>query len=252
MQLSELATALDDLLSTADFPGDRALNGLQVGGDWEVAKVAFALDARLPVVRRAIRGGANLLVVHHGLFWGRPFPLTGSIYDLVSEASGHELGIYACHLPLDAHPEFGVNATWADILGLTGTAPFAQVWGAPLGQCGNLDQTIPLENLVHRIAQETGEEVTVRAYGPTNVTRVAVLAGSVGPGELEAAVAARADVLITGEPSLPTDIAAEFAGINLLFAGHTATEIVGIQALRQEVERRFQLETFLIHEKTGV
>ncbi len=252
MRLTEFATALDHLLDTPRYFRDRSLNGLQIGGDWPVERVALALDARISTVQMAVAAKANVLVVHHGLFWGHPFPWTGGHYQLLELAVANGLGIYACHLPLDANPDFGINVRWGQRLGVHDGGPFTEAAGNPLGICGNLGKTISVQALAAKVEEITGEPVTLRLHGPGRVGRVAVLAGSVGPAEVAAAAVAGAQVLITGEPSLPTDIAAELAGINLLFAGHTATEIIGMESLQGEIEVRFDLATVLLHESTGV
>jgi dinuclear metal center YbgI/SA1388 family protein len=252
MKLTEFATALDGLLETSRFQKDRALNGLQIGGDWTVGRVALALDARLSSVQMAAAAKADVLVVHHGLFWGAPFPWTGTYHQLLEVAVTHKLGLYACHLPLDAQPEFGINVRWAQRLDVVDGVPFTEAAGNPLGVCGNLGQPTSIQALSAAVEALTGEPVALRAHGPARVGRVAILAGSVGPMEVAAAAGAGAHVLITGEPSLPADIAAEMAGVTLIFAGHTATEIVGMESLQVEIEHRFGLPTVLIHEATGV
>ncbi len=252
MLLSEFASTLDDLLRVAEFRGDRSLNGLQIGGDWPVTRVALALDARLSTLRMAVGAKADLLVVHHGLFWGHLFPWTGPSYRLLEEAVNHKIGIYACHLPLDSQPDFGINARWVERLGLSSSAPFSEAAGFPLGLCGELAKPVTVGELGQVVEGFTGESLLIRPHGPNRVGRVAVLAGSIGPAEVAAAAASGAQALLTGEPSLPTDIAGELHGINLLFAGHTATEIVGMESLQAEIESRFGVETVMLHEATGL
>lgn len=252
MQLNDFAAALDILLKVPESSGDRSLNGLQIGGNWLVNRVAVALDARLSTVRMAVAAKADVLVVHHGLFWGHLFPWTGPQFELLKEVVSHRLGVYACHLPLDSHPDFGINLRWAERLGLDAAEPFTEAAGFPLGMCGALDRTIAITDLAQLVEGFTGETVQVRPHGPNRVGRVAVLAGSIGPTEVAAAAAAGAHALVTGEASLPADIAGELHGIHLLFAGHTATELVGMESLQAEIESRMSLETVMLHEATGV
>ncbi len=252
MQLNEFAAALDTIFQVTEFRRDSSLNGLQIGGNWPVERVALALDARLSTLRMAVAAGADVLVVHHGLFWGHLYPWTGPYYELLEEVVANKVGLYACHLPLDSHPEFGINARWAERLGMHMSKPFTEAAGFPLGLCGTLEPAVAVDDLAKRVEEFTGETVQVRPHGPIRVERLAVLAGSIGPAEVFAAVAAGAQALLTGEPSLPTDIAGELHGIHLLFGGHTATEIVGMESLQQEVESRFGLETVMLHEATGV
>lgn len=252
MLLTDFASAMDDLLRVQEGRGDSSLNGLQIGGDWPVRRVALALDARLSTVQMAVAASANVLVVHHGLFWGHLFPWRGPHYDLLEVLVKNRVGLYACHLPLDAHPDFGINAMWAERLELRSAEPFVEVSGVLLGMLGSLARKTTVAELAERVVGQTGEPVQVRPHGPNRVGRVAVLAGSIGPAEVAAAVAAGAEALLTGEPSLAADIAGELHGIHLLFAGHTATEIVGMESLQSEVEGRLGLETVMLHESTGV
>ena len=251
MKRCDLVGWLDKTLCNGDFK-EEAVNGLQVEGDDEVELLAIAVDACQATIDAAVAAGAQMLLVHHGLFWGHLFPWTGPSYQLLEEAVNHRIGIYACHLPLDSQPEFGINARWAERLSLASPAPFTEAAGFPLGLCGELETTVTVAELGQLVEGFTGEGVQIRPHGPNRVGRVAVLAGSIGPGEVVAAAAAGAQALLTGEPSLATDIAGELHQVHLLFAGHTATEIVGIESLQAEVEARFGLETVMLHEATGL
>src|SRR5437868_15363622 len=134
MQLNELAAHLDDYLAIRDVPDYRdAVNGLQVEGREEIRRVAVAVDACLATIERAIEGGADLMIVHHGLFWGVKAPVTGAYYKRLSRLIESKVALYSCHLPLDAHPEVGNNHVLARQLGLDVGGLFSEFEGVPLG-----------------------------------------------------------------------------------------------------------------------
>jgi dinuclear metal center YbgI/SA1388 family protein len=246
----EFAGYLNEYLGVAsfqDYPG--AHNGLQVESDVPITRAAFAVDACQYTIDHAIARGANALVVHHGLFWGAAAPVTGTLYRRLSALVRADVALYSCHLPLDAHPEVGNNACLARLLGLTGVEPFGFVSGSAVGLQG--DCISARDGLVQRLRETLGVELTVLACGPHSLRRVAIVSGGAGRLIGEAADAG-VDLLLTGEGSHDTYFVAEERGVNLVYAGHYATESVGVRALQAHVEERLGLETLFIDHPTGL
>jgi len=251
MLLSEIVKYLDETLH-AEPMKDVALNGLQVGGEWEVARVGIAVDARLSTFRAAAKAGCGLLVVHHGLFWGGAFPWTGAEYERVAYLTAQSLGLYGSHLPLDAHPTQGNNAQLLQALGVTPAARFGDYRGLAVGWLGDLDAKEPREALMDRIRGILGGPADLLAYGPREVRRVAVLSGGGGAPDVLSALRAGADLMLTGEASPQLHALAEDWGANLAFGGHYATEAFGVQAVARRLEEDLGLETVFLPYPTGL
>jgi len=229
VKLSSLVDWLDrelDGASIEDYPN--ALNGLQLENAGVVTRIAVAVDAAESVIERAATAGADLLIVHHGLFWSGNRPVVGAFYRKLKVAIDSNLAIYSSHLPLDAHPKLGNNALLARAIGLKPRESFAKIG---LGCAANTT----LRTLVDRIESAVGGPAHVATGGPERVRRVAVVTGG-GGSLVERAAAAGYDTLITGEGAHHTFAAAEEARINLVYAGHYATETFGVKALAAAVE----------------
>ncbi|MEX2528167.1 MAG: Nif3-like dinuclear metal center hexameric protein [Gemmatimonadota bacterium] len=241
---------LDDLLETdgfPDYPG--AHNGLQVEGPTHLERLAVAVDASLEVIQESVRLGAGLLLVHHGLFWGGAAPLTGTRFQKVAALVNGRLALYGSHLPLDAHAEVGNSAVLARHLDLSDLTPFGRHGEKYVGWAGVRPGT--LGDLQKDLAREVDGPVMNVGAGPATVARVCVVTGS-GSSFLDEAVAAGADTLITGEAPHHAAIAAREAGLNLLLAGHYATETFGVKALAHRLEEEFQLPWDFVHRPTGL
>lgn len=250
MLAGEFAGYLDDFLGVASFQDyTGAYNGLQVEAARAIARVAFAVDACQFTIDQAVARGADALVVHHGLFWGATAPITGTRHRRLSALIRADVALYSCHLPLDAHAEVGNNACLARLLGVTNPAPFGLVSGGAVGLQGDARAT--RHEFVQRVRDALGVEPTVLPCGPADLCRVAIVSGGAGRLVSEAADAG-ADLLLTGEGSHDTYFVAEERGVNLIYAGHYATECVGIRALQAHVEERLGLDTLFIDHPTGL
>jgi dinuclear metal center YbgI/SA1388 family protein len=250
MRLSELASYLDTYLRVAEVPDwGGALNGLQVDSPREVRRVACSVDAAQACIDAAVAWGADLLLVHHGLFWDGNVALTGRRYRRVKAILGAELAVYAAHLPLDVHPDVGNNAVLARALGIEVRGSFGVYKGMPVGVWGELDVT--RDELRARLETALDGPVRLVAGGPERVRRAGVITGG-GADEIPAAVAAGLDAFITGEARHHNFFDAEEGGINLLLGGHYATETWGVRALAQHLADRFGLEWTFIDHPTGL
>jgi dinuclear metal center YbgI/SA1388 family protein len=250
MELSALCAYLDEYLDVAAFEDyGGAFNGLQLERQGEVTRLAAAVDACQHTIEAAAGQGADLLLVHHGLLWGGSGPFIGPLYRRLSAALGANLGVYSCHLPLDAHPEVGNAIGLVRALGLEPAAPFGEHRGQRLGFVVGCDE--PREAWTARVEAAVGCPVRVLATGPARVRRVAVVTGSAA-SHLEEARAARCDTLLTGEARHATYLEAEEAGLNVVLAGHYATERFGVRALAAHLAERFGLAWSFLEHDTGL
>jgi len=236
----------DHLLRTSSIGDyDGAANGLQVENSGRVTRIAAMVDASLATVQLAIKAQADLLVVHHGLFWSPTHPWTGKKYELLRALLENNLAVYSSHLPLDAHPKLGNNAQLAAALGLTKLRPFFESHGQPIGL--ETKNNISRDELASRLARATGAKPRVIPGGPKICRRIGVVTGGAG-GELKIAAASGVDTFITGEGPHWTYALAEELGLNVLYGGHYATETFGVKALAAHLSKKFRVPwTFLDH-----
>jgi dinuclear metal center YbgI/SA1388 family protein len=232
-ELTEIIAALDELLNPAAFD-DRGPNGLQVPGTHAVERVLTAVTAQRAVSERAVEARAQLVLVHHGLFWSfNPVGLTPVLAERLRPLFKHDIGLAAYHLPLDAHPEVGNNALLADALGATDHEPFAGI-----GVRARLPEISP-EDLRARVREATGgREPLAFLAGPDPVTTIGIVSGGAAK-HLDDAIAAGLDAFVTGEPREPAMNDAREAGIHFLAAGHYATETFGVRALGERLAAEF-------------
>jgi dinuclear metal center YbgI/SA1388 family protein len=234
----ELIRFLDELLE-ADAYRDYGPNGLQVIGAPEVAKVCSAVSASLDVFTRAAAAGAQLVLVHHGLFWDGTPRTIGRLERARLEALfRHDLSLVAYHLPLDGHAELGNNALLARLLGIESPEPFAEHGGRPLGRMGALPVPVPASAVAEALEAALGVRGHLFAGGPPLVHRLGVVSGGAA-GSVREAAALGLDAFVTGEPAEESPYLAAELGIHLIAAGHNATETVGVRALGERLAARF-------------
>jgi len=231
MKAKELAKECDRILETKkfrDYPG--AKNGLQVTHNKLVKKVGWAVDADLESIRKAGKEKVDFLIVHHGLFWGSSALDRKIRAKRIREAKRLGVAIYSSHLPLDAHPELGNSIGLLRALGLGDSRrkPFGVAMGRAIGwkvEGGRWK----LKDLVNRINRVTGKKALELGRGPKICRRIGIVTG--GFGDLDQAVRAGLDTLITGEADYPTEVKAKELGINLILGGHQETEKYGAREL---------------------
>jgi dinuclear metal center YbgI/SA1388 family protein len=241
-RLTSIIAALDELLSPGDFQ-DLGPNGLQVPGPSEVDKVVTGVSAQRALVERAVADGAQLVLVHHGLFWDfLPTGLTPVLAERLRPLFKHDVALAGYHLPLDAHPEVGNNAILAERLGCERHEPFGTYRGVPIGRAGTFPgDGIPAAELFERVRETTARVPTVFDGGPERVRRIGIVSGS-GADMLPEAVALGLDAFLTGEPREHVMADAREAGIHFVAAGHYATETFGVRALGDWLAQRFGIE----------
>lgn len=250
MHLHEVTVHLDGLLhipGLGDYPN--ACNGLQVENSGGLSKIGAAVDACEGVIAEAAAAGVDLLLVHHGLFWGGLSPLTGAAYRKTRMILEADMAVYSAHLPLDAHPRLGNNALLAEALGFENGEPFFQEFGQPIGW--KFEAEINREVLRDLLEKAVGGPVHLAPGGPVLSRRIGIVTGGAG-GEVARAMKEGVDTFITGEGPHWSFTAAEELGINLFYAGHYATETFGVRALAAEVSRKFALPWQFIDHPTGL
>jgi dinuclear metal center YbgI/SA1388 family protein len=233
----EIIGYANELLETHRFP-EYGPPGLQVVGADEVTKIACGVSSSKELFERAAAAGAQLVIVHHGIFWrNEPVWIDRRQRGRLQALFAADLSLAAYHLALDAHPEIGNNALLADALGVTDDrCAFAEV-----GVGGCLHEPWAVDALVGRLGDVVGRDPLVFAHGPEQVQRVAICSGGAG-GELIRAAHEGYDALLTGEPEEPSLQTARELGIHFVAAGHEATERLGVQALSQRLADRFGLD----------
>ena len=250
MKLSELTDYLDRYLRLAEVPDyPNALNGLQVDGPDEVERLVVAVDACQATIDAANERQADFLLVHHGLFWKGLEPVTGRHGRRLRALLQGNVALYSAHIPLDVHPDVGNNAVLARQLGLVNTAGFGDYEGQPLGVAGDL--ALDRAEFVHRIATTLKVDPHVIGAGPERTARVGIITGGAG-SMIEDARAAGVDTFVTGEGTHHTHFDAEELGVNVIYAGHYATETVGVSALAAHLDERFDLSWEFLDHPTGL
>lgn len=246
--LGTLVNHCDKLLGTEpDY--SRAHNGLQLANDGTVTRIAAAVDAHLGVIERAVESGADLLVVHHGLFWQAPIPMTGATYRKFALAIENNLAVYSSHLPLDRHLKLGNNALLAKALGLKKPQPFLAEFGEPTGFL--FDTRLNRDALAEKV--ESAVQMTPHClwHGPETVRKLGIATGGAGNNLAEAA-AQGIDTFLTGEGSQHTFGMALELGVNVIYAGHYATETFGVRALAEHLGKQYKLPWAFIDIPTGL
>jgi dinuclear metal center YbgI/SA1388 family protein len=232
--LETLIGHLDELLNPQSFE-DFGPNGLQVPGREEVGTVATGVSAGTELFERAAAEGADLVLVHHGLFWkGPPRPLDRPAKRRLQILFEHDMSLAAYHLPLDGHPEHGNNALLAQGLGAEVSGPFA----GGIGVSARWPVPIPPAELAERVRALTQREPLAILSGPDSVREIAIVSGG-GQSYLGDAIAAGHDAFLTGEASERNFNEAREAGIHFLAAGHYATETLGVRRLGDLLAERF-------------
>lgn len=228
---------------------ERAVNGLQVENRGAVSKIAATVDASLATVRMAIAAKADLLIVHHGLFWGPSHPWTGKRYELLRLLLDNDVALYSSHLPLDAHPKLGNNAQLCRALGLKSTKPFFFDHEQFIGLRSNT--RLPRNELAARLQRATGAKPLVIPAGPGVCKKIGIVTGGAG-GDLARAAKEGVDTFITGEGPHWTYALAEELGINVLYGGHYATETFGVKALAEHLSQKFSVPWLFLDHPTGL
>ena len=232
----DIVAFANELLEVERFP-EYGLPGLQVVGAEDVTKVAGGVSSSRELFERARSAGAQLVLVHHGLFWrNEPLLVDRRLKGRLQALFAGELSLVAYHLALDAHRELGNNALLARRLGIEPDTMFSEI-----GVGGTLSEPVAIEELTRRFHEATGSEPLVFPEGPERIERVAVITGGGGDGVIQAAHEGY-DAFVTGEPEEPALHTARELGIHFLAGGHYATETFGVRALGERLADEFGIE----------
>ncbi len=254
--LAVIASHLDAVLGTEtipDYPG--AFNGVQVANEGSITRIAASVDVSRRVIDAAIRSGANFLLVHHGMMWGGAQRITAGTYERLRLLLVHNVAVYSSHLPLDAHPTFGNNVLLAHTLGLEPAGGFARYRTIDVGIRGECDcETASLFARADAFARMHGGVARSTEIAPGRRTqRWGICTGAGASSEtLLEAQALEIDTLIVGEGPHHTAVAADDAGIVVIYAGHYATETLGVSALAEYLTSTFDIPSAFIAAPTGL
>jgi dinuclear metal center YbgI/SA1388 family protein len=248
--LADIVAFCDRNLRTtgiADFAG--AVNGLQVDNSGRVTRIAATVDASPATVKLAIAAKADLLIVHHGLFWSPRQPWTGKNYELFRLLVENNLAVYSSHLPLDFHSRLGNNAILCAALGLKTLRPFLLKDGQHYGLQSRTKVSRPV--LAAKLQRAVGGKILIIPGGNEICRRIGVITGGAGDF-LKQAAAEGVDTFITGEGPHWTFALAEELGVNVIYGGHYATETFGVKALAAELSRKFKVPWIFLDHPTGL
>jgi dinuclear metal center YbgI/SA1388 family protein len=254
--LSVIADHLDRLLQTREIPDyPPALNGVQLENRGEIVGVAAAVDFSRRTVEQTVASGANLLIVHHGMFWGGLRPITHQFYDRIAPLIRHNIAVYSSHLPLDCHPDLGNNVLLARELGLDPAGGFARYQTIDIGVHGETSiETKKLVERVRAISRRHGGDAIATPSPESRLTRRWAICTGAGADAttLREAGDAQIDTLIVGEGPHYTAVDAVDAGLVIIYAGHYATETFGVQALAERLGKHFDLSWSFLEAPTGL
>jgi dinuclear metal center YbgI/SA1388 family protein len=242
--LSNVVKYCDERLNIyAIEDAEGAHNGLQFQNSGKIEKIAMAVDASLETIEKAAGISANLLVVHHGLFWGKTAPVTENIYKKYKLLMDHDIAVYSCHLPLDAHIEIGNNACIAKLLDLVNLEQAFEHHGVKIGIIG--DRLIERHRL-KMLLEVIFPHVVAMEFGPKNITRIGIISGGSGSLILQAKNYGT-DTLVIGECQQYHYNITQENDINVYVCGHYATEIFGVEALGKAIAQKFSIPFEFIH-----
>lgn len=241
MNRTDLVAYLDDYLHIDDI-ADYGPQGIQVEtANTDINRIALAVDVSPAVIETAVSWQADMLLVHHGILWRQVERIAGPLGMRVQQLMAHGLNLYAAHLPLDAHPEVGNNAVLGKLFGIGESEWWCSPTNVLIGVVGDLSTPLKLDDLVSQVNSQLHTKARLLAHGPDQVKRLAILSGF-GADKVAEVKKLGADTYLTGETSHANFWAASDFGINVIFAGHYATETVGVQALGAHLVEKFGVE----------
>jgi len=250
MELIKLTNFLDEYLNIEEYE-DISLNGLQVEASSTVTKIGLATDACMETFQKAASLRCDLLIVHHGLYWGKPFAITGPHAKRIKTLLNSDLSLYAAHLPLDLHHEVGNNAGLIKLLGFEKGNKFGNYHGVDIGYLGNKSDPIEFTDLVSEISSKLKTEPKAYNFGPSKVENIAIISGGAA-SMLEQVRGTNIDTFFTGESDHVSFHTAKELEVNIIFGGHYATETIGVKLLGDMLCEKFDLESVFIDVPTGM
>lgn len=251
MKTTELVNYLYKLLNIADY-SDVSLNGLQVAsGEREIKRVVFAVDACKESIDKTAELEADMLFVHHGLFWGEPIAITGTHCTRVKTLLDNNIALFTCHLPLDASYEFGNNAEMGRIIGLKEPKPFSEFRGKTIGWYGKLETPLEIEEICKKLGFSEERGLKVLDFGKKLISSVGIVSGKSVSDVFEINELGM-DAFITGECSHEVFHYCKEAGINMICGGHYQSEVFGVQAVARHLKSKLGIETCFVDIPTSL
>ena len=254
----ELTTAKLDaffksFLEIDDFADmDNSLNGIQVDNGGEIVrKIAFGVDAAMETFEQAAARNAQMLFVHHGLFWGDPLKIAGNLRQRIKFLLDHNICLYAVHLPLDQHPKFGNNAVMAQLLELENIEPFGSYHGRKIGYRGTLTKPVTIEDAVKKINFMGRPPLGVFPFGKKEISSAAVMSGGAAQSARDA-IEDGVDLFVTGESSHSVYHDCLEGKLNMIAGGHYSTEVWGVQAVMRHCQTELGIDAEFIDIPTGL
>ncbi len=253
MNCYEFAEWASRLLDIPGFLGiDDSVNGLQVASSEKpIRTIAYAVDACADSIERASALNADLLFVHHGLLWGKPQAISGSLFERIRLLIQRDIALFACHLPLDAHKELGNNVQLANLLGLQDLEPFGLYHGKTIGWKGRFPNPKSLHEVQTMLLPQGDSPRAVYPFGKAANTSAAIVSGG-APFEALQAIDENIDIYITGEPSHSVYHLVKEAGLNMIAAGHYLTETHGVKAVAEKTAVELGIAAHFIELPTGL
>ena len=255
MTLVEINNWFNSFLKKEDFPSDISLNGIQIQNSEpeskQIKKIAFAVDACEETAKKAAEAGADLLFVHHGLFWGGCQTITGSFYKRISTFIKNDLALCAYHIPLDANNPYGNNWGLAARLGLRNCESFGTWRGMVLGVKGELSEELTINELAERVLRKGVTPRSVLSLGKEKIKTVGIISGGASD-DVADAIEHGLDCYITGEFAHEDYHLAREMGINVIGGGHYETETVGVSLVMEKVEKELGIECIFVAVPTNL
>ncbi len=253
MHINEIDRFFHELLPIDNIKkADRAINGLQVSNKSKsVSKIAFAVDGSLESFKRAAHWGANMLFVHHGIFWGTERAITGDYFNRIFFLIENNIALYAVHLPLDVDPVIGNNISVTKKAGLEDIEAFGEYHGIKIGYKGIFKKLVSCDEILSALGFNASEMLAILKFGPEKCRSAAVITGG-ACREVEQAIDENLDLYITGEITHQIYHQCLEAGINIISAGHYLTETFGVKNVAKAVNEKLSIETCFIDIPTGL
>jgi dinuclear metal center YbgI/SA1388 family protein len=255
--LNVIVNFLDEILEAPRYK-DSAFNGVQVESppfsseQVNVRTVAFAVDAGLSCIKEAVAQKADILIVHHGLFWGDITCITGSLAEKIHVLQSYQCTLYASHLPLDGHKIYGNGAALLKFLGAKNITPFAEHKGASVGAQGSFQVPLALSSIAEKLTTIEGfTHNLILSFGKQTIKTIAAVTGS-GTFGISEAKSKGIDLFVSGEPKHEAYHLAKEQAQSVVFSGHYATETFGLRALEKLVSETFGVKCIFIAEPSGI
>ncbi len=250
MKRNDLITYLDQYLEIDTYKNvDISLNGLQVGtNDREIKRVAVAVDACLQTINLAIEAKVDLIIVHHGLYWGKPIPIKDNFYKKIKLLMDNNIDLYAAHLPLDAHLEVGNNKVMATVLNLVDIKPTFNYKGLNIGVVGSLKSSKTIDEISDELKFTNPIKLD---FSEKPITKIAIVSGE-GAHDIHEAKELGCQLLITGEPRHSEYHFCREERISMLCGGHYESETYGIKALAIKLSKKYKVLVKFIDVPTGI